>query len=320
MKKIFFGILGITASVAFLFQSCDKVENPYPPQYVDIDASLLYGVTVDEYINNEWPTFTQNTNTNANVLIEDFTGHLCVNCPTATLEVETIEAAHEGRVFVTGIHAGPNGNLDLQKFTEAPYLTNYTNAQGIEIAVDLTSDESVFNPFVCLNRKAYSGTKFPAQSFWDSYVSTILSENVLKVNLQASTHYYPETRGLILHTEVELKEEITNDLYQVVYLVEDSMVSIQKTLGSWTPPYQDVNYVHRDIHRGCIDGLSQGRKLTDAMKVDKFGDPISGDKYYLNYSYKLPDQYNKENMHLLIFVYDKTTKEVLQVIKQEIIE
>ena len=61
-----------------------------------------------------------------------------------------------------------------------------------------------------------------------------------------------------------------------------------------------------------------GRKITEDMKVDKNGALITGDKYYLNYSYRLPDQYNPDNMHLLIYVYRNDTKEILQVIKQKI--
>ena len=46
-------------------------------------------------------------------------------------------------------------------------------------------------------------------------------------------------------------------------------------------------------------------------------------KYYVNYSFVVPNQldnsYNAENMHVLIYVYDKTTLEIYQVIKKKII-
>jgi len=51
-------------------------------------------------------------------------------------------------------------------------------------------------------------------------------------------------------------------------------------------------------------------------------DMING-KYYVNYSFVVPNQldgaYNAENMHVLIYVYDRTTWEIYQVIKQKII-
>ena len=45
-------------------------------------------------------------------------------------------------------------------------------------------------------------------------------------------------------------------------------------------------------------------------------------KYYVNYSFVVPNQldgnYNAENMHVLVYVYDMTTLEIYQVIKQKI--
>jgi hypothetical protein len=74
-------------------------------------------------------------------------------------------------------------------------------------------------------------------------------------------------------------------------------------------------YIHRDIHRGNLGGQAFGRTLTN-------NDIING-KYYVNYSFVLPNQldgnYNAENMHVLIYVYDKVTWEIYQVIKQKIV-
>ena len=50
-------------------------------------------------------------------------------------------------------------------------------------------------------------------------------------------------------------------------------------------------------------------------------DLIDG-KYYLNYSFVVPNQldgnYNASNMHILVYVYDRSTWEIYQVIKQKI--
>lgn len=304
--------------VAFLLSSCDKVENPYPPQYVDIDTTLLYGVTFQQYKNTLWTDFTPNTNTNVNVMIEDFTGHKCTNCPLAAVEARAIEAANEGRVFVASIHAGPNGTIPFQNTTGALFFHDFTNPQGLQISTEITDGGFIGNPSGTVNRKLFGGQVFQNYSSWTSYASTILTANDLKTNLQAITNYFPETRGLFVHTEIDVLETIADDLYQVVYLLEDSLIAPQITPTAWSFPSNiDEQYVHRDIHRACIDGFAMGRKLTEANKVDKNGDPTTGNKYYLNYSYKLPDQYNPDNMHLLIYVYNKTTKEVLQVIRKD---
>ncbi len=74
MKKrnyiIYLGLVGILG----LF-SCDRIENPIPVQYGTLDWELFPGGDSADY---NWPTWTTNTNTERNVLIEDFTGHTCV--------------------------------------------------------------------------------------------------------------------------------------------------------------------------------------------------------------------------------------------------
>jgi hypothetical protein len=58
-----------------------------------------------------------------------------------------------------------------------------------------------------------------------------------------------------------------------------------------------------------IDNKPFGRTL-DADDLGQNG------KYYVNYSYALPAQYDPENMKLYIYVYDKTTKEIYHVIEK----
>ncbi len=322
----------LTFMVLSITLSCDKVKNPYPIEYVDIDTTLLDGITLEEYKNSPdgWPSFTNNTNVNLNVLIEDYTGSQCINCPYAHNAAEEIVDDNLGRVFVASIHSSPVGMSTSQAYTDAPFLTNFTNQNGFDIAIDLASKDPYFdaNPAGTFNRRKegiqISYSYSPSSSnLWASFATSLLNANDLKVNLQSKANYFPATRGIILHTEVELKSSSLNDssnLYQVVYLIEDSLVAPQITPSAWTqfPGGYDPEYIHRNIMRGCLDGKSFGRKLMTSMKVDKNGNVLTGNKYYINYSYKLPAQYNKDNMHLLIFVYDGETNQILQVVKQDL--
>jgi len=301
-----------------LVTSCDKVNNPYPVQYVDVDTTLLSGITLKEYKNTLWTDFVQNSNTVRNVLIEDYTGHKCVNCPNAAKKAHEIELAHQNRVFVASIHAGPNGSVGFQGVSGTVFSRDFTNPNGLEISKILTDGGFVGNPSGTISRTSHGGQIFQNYSSWDSYTSSILSQNSLNVNLQAIANYFPVTRGLFLHTEIDVKVATTNELFQVVYLIEDSLVAPQSTPQDWSVPSLDKYYVHHDIHRGCLDGLAMGKKLTATSKKDKNGKEVVGDKYYLNYSYKLPESYNPVNMHLLIFVYNKSTNEIYQVIKKEL--
>ena len=129
-------------------------------------------------------------------------------------------------------------------------------------------------------------------------------------------NYYDATKAFYLHTEVEVLDGSLNisDLSVTAYLIEDSLVGPQNVQSTYTP-----DYVHRDIMRGTLSGVALGRDLTS-------GTELNG-KYYLDYSYEVPDQlapvgqpttYNVGNMHLLIFVHDKVEHTIHQVIKKKI--
>jgi hypothetical protein len=295
-----------------LFSSCDHVENPYPKQQsMELDTTLYPGNWSD-YLANEWPVFNTNTNTNRNVLIEDFTGHKCVYCPAAGDLAHQLHSGNPDRIFIASIHSGPSGIGDFQSVSPPEYPVDFTNPQGLEIGTYFGTNDGGFsgNPRGTVNR-VNSGNIFLSPTAWTNLTNSIVNNNDLKVNLQSALNYYPSTKGAFLHVEVEkIDQTITNDLAVVAYLIEDSLVGDQKMSDNT----HNQTYVHRDIHRGNIDSKTFGRVL-------KASDLTNG-KYYVNYSFEVPNQldgnYNAANMHLLIYVYDRVTWEIYQVIKQPI--
>lgn len=310
MKKLLF----ILVAALYALSACDHVDNPYPPKVVlELDTTLYPG-NWNDYVANEWPVFEANPNTNRNVLIEDYTGHKCVFCPAAADLAHQLHSANPTRVFVASIHAGPTGIGDFQTVSAPEYPVDFTNPEGLAIGTYFGTNDGGFigNPRGTINRVNSGGIIFQNPNSWSSLLSTQLSENNLRVNMQSALNYYPTTKGAFLHVEVEkLDQNLTNELGIVAYIIEDSLVGDQKMSDN----SHNHNYIHRDIHRGNLNGQAFGRVL-------KSSDMING-KYYINYSFVVPNQldgnYNAENMHVLIYVYDRTTWEIYQVIKQKII-
>jgi hypothetical protein len=316
MKKILFLLILIGG---YFTTSCDKVKNPYPPT-LEIDTTLYPGIWSD-YETNHWPDFSALPNEDPlpNAIIEDFTGHSCAYCPAAGDVAHNLHLANPDRVFIASIHASANGNLPFQTVNNQ-YTIQFYNEPGIAIGsyfgTTLQGTGFTGNPGGMINRQSVSGEYFPGTFLWQSFVNTVLN-STLKVAIKAKVNYYEAPKhGFYLHTEIEkLDASLTNELGLVTYIMQDSIVGPQLIEAVYTP-----DYIHRDIMRGTIDGQIWGKALTENIKVDG--------KYYVNYSYILPDElaptgvsttHNPNNMHLLIYVYDKTTYEIYQVIKKKII-
>lgn len=313
MKNLLF----VLAILLVGFTACDKVENPYPP--VPLSAGLDWSLYPDgdsvHYVDvaNEWPVFSENTNTTRNVLIEDFTGHKCNSCPAAGAEAESIAAANYPKVFISSIHSGPSGAGALQEWSAGHqyFYHDFTSTEGSEIGQyfgEINFSGFFGNPRGLVNRVIYNGEYTQGAGTWGQATSDLLTANDLKINLQSEVNYYSATRGLFVHTEIDLVDTSlnTDDLKIVVQLLQDSIVRPQDIGGAI-----DENYVHRDVLIASLDGLAFGRTLS-ADYLETNG------KYYYDYSYELPAQFNADNMHLIIYVRDAVTEEIYQVIKQHL--
>ena len=306
--------------VVILLAGCDKVENIYPETYDSELNTALYPGDWNDYVNNEWPDFeTIAATTQRNILLEDFTGHNCQSCPAAATACHNQHEADPERIFVISIHASPTGSSLFQDVT-SQYNVDFTNEVGLEVGQffgNLAGSGFSANPKVGVSRIPIStGTAmYYSQGVLTQEVPINLNKP-MRVALKSHLNYYEETHGAFLHTEVEVLDASLTNLGMVVHVVEDSLVAPQNVNGTFTP-----DYVHRDIHRANLSGSAWGRTLTPDLLNAENG------RYYLDYSFVVPDQlapngasggYNPENMHLLIYVYDKTTYEIYQVIKQKI--
>ena len=309
MKNLY-QILFFLSGTVLLFTSCDKVDYPYEKvASINLDTTLYPNGTWDDYLANEYPTFTQNTNTNVNVLIEDYTGHKCLTCPNAADVAHGVHLNNPNRVFVASIHSGP-GTTSFQSANpnHTKYYTDHTNPDGIAYGNEFKNGYGFFaNPQGNVNRAKGNGLMFTLSGMWQSRADDIMNANVLKANIQSVFNYYSSTNGGFLHVEIEKKTSEAINMNSVVYVIQDSLVDWQLM-----PDNSDNEfYVHRDKHLGSIDN--------NAFGVNAFtADAAAGDKVILDYSYKIPNGLDASNMHLLIYVYDTDTYEILQVIKQKI--
>ena len=303
MKK--FIALGFFALIFGSISSCDRVKQP-KILVEDVDPDLYPG----NFAEYTAPTFAPNTNTLRNVLIEDFTGHKCSGCPNAAAIAHSLEVANPGRVFVATIHAGPSNNgMSYFQSTSAPDFTyDFTNPEGLEIASTFYQLDVGFgnNPSGTVNRISDESSSFVFhQGQWTDLTSNTL-ESELKVNLQAKSNYFPETKGVYLHVESEFLETLEGTYNIVAYAIQKKIIATQQ-VGSEI----DFDYEHHNVHLGNVFNETWGRTITH-------GTTQAGTKIVSNLSYQIPSDLTKEEIHFQIFVYNRDTYEIMHVIEHEI--
>ncbi len=308
MDKIFKVVLLLALVISTY--SCDKIEQPYII-ITDLDTSLFDQGNFIDYIA---PEFDENTNTLRNVLVEDFTGHQCAFCPPAAERAKAIEAANPGRAFSVAIHASPSasgtGSFQEIRTTGNKFRRDFTVPEGMEIASHLfgVHGGNVGNPTGTISRlKKTTGEIFLSHPEWTDMANTALNKELV-LNIQAKSSYFPGTGGVFIHTQVEFVEATSGEFALVIYAIDNEIIDWQKDVVSG-----DIeNYKHHNVHIGNVfDGETFGRVFING--------PVEvGDKFEKDFSYVLPEGLAREDMHFLIFVVDKGTEEVLQVIKHEI--
>ena len=170
-----------------------------------------------------------------NVLIEDFTGQRCVNCPTATLEIERLMAQYGGdTVIAVGIHSGP-----FAKSVKGVPYSLYT-AEGDEY-FNYWKVES--QPKGVVDRLGTSD--YPS---WGTIVRDELSKTaplVLQVNVSCDVNFRQMTvtaicQGTDGNTQGKLQ----------LWVIEDGITAFQYMPDGST----NREYVHNHVFRASVNG------------------------------------------------------------------
>ncbi len=280
--------------------SCDRIEHPVVDHSNDLDWSLFPGGDSTDY---NWPIWTTNTNTQQNVLLEDYTGHTCTNCPAAAVIGKGLEDANPNRVFVTSIHASTGSAF--QEVAPPEFLQDFRTEAGNDYVNEIPSFFG--NPSGAINRKGggLANTNWFLSSAWAGKVNSTLSESPI-AKLQLQYNYYPQTRGLFVHTESEFTSAVSEDFGLTIYLVREVVIAAQKLSNGNT----EEHYHHHNVLSDNLNG-TWGTKLE------------STEKAYNHFAVLLPDNssdttFNIDNLALITYIYNKSTLEVAQVIKTEL--
>jgi len=284
MKRYF---LLFMLSIAFLLNSCDIVDPPY--------KTTNEGGGGDEGLTK--------------VMIEDYTGHGCVNCPQAAVTAEELQAVYGDQVVIMSVHAGwfatPNygGNpLFADDFTTEAGDT-WDTYFGISAAG---------NPNGMVNRVPSGDNYVLSPGEWGTTVAGLVGQPAY-ATLDINTEYNATDRVLNIETKTKFIKEALGQFMLSVCITEDSLVAAQANNDPTIGPVPiDTNYVNNHVLRGTVNG-TWGELLTEENVNVGFD-------YVNTFQITLPSDWVPKHCHVVAFVYDNQVKSLLQVAEERVVK
>lgn len=216
------------------------------------------------------------------VLIEDFTGQRCSNCPNAAAQIAAIRAAYpEGTIVAVGVHGGP--------------MAFAGNARNIGLSTPL-GDEYVEHwgcantlPKGLVNRVGQPSN--PEQ--WTAQVAqAVAAEPVLQLeaSVRLDTLEVDGAAAVTAHIAIDALglRDVEGKLQ--VWLTESGITAMQSMPDGTT----NREYVHDHVLRAAVNG-SWG----DTFSITK------GQARQLTFGYTLDAAWKASNMAVVAFVYNE---------------
>jgi hypothetical protein len=304
----------------FFYSSCDRVDPPYTEgQDTSVNRDSL------AHVQDSLCTFgSSSPHTYRKVLIEDYTGHLCGNCPYAAGVIyNTLKPLYGDTLISIGVHASAS-----QTFTETCPPHAYPPgafAPGYSVDFRTVAGEAWLNFFgVSSNPKGMvSRLDYPTNAHvksptaWGSATAAIIGQPA-NVGIQILNTYDSASGNLSTCIKTTFLSSLSGTYNLSVLLTEDSIKAWQEnySIPNNPPLYQnDSAYIHRHVLRGAINN-------TWGVQIAS-GTVTAGDTVRNTYSINLlnlPSTMNTtqpvlniSRCSIVAFVYDYTTKEILQV-------
>ena len=214
------------------------------------------------------------------MLIKDFTGAMCVNCPgAAEIAHELQHQLGEDRVLIMGVHAGPLAQ-------PAGQFPNFLTDEGTEWYG--THDS---NPLFSVDNVGLTDGNTLYVEQIDVPVNEALAESQT-FDISIYNEYDESSRQLGVMVTATAVAEYTGNLYVTVCLVEDSIIGWQKVHGGI-----DKEYVFRNVFRGTLNG-ADGEAFAN-------GPVYFEESRLFAYGIQLDSTYNADQCYVLSYIYDK---------------
>ncbi|MEJ6749182.1 MAG: Omp28-related outer membrane protein [Flavobacteriales bacterium] len=304
MKKIKYIIATLFGILLFNITSCDIIEGPY---LIDNNTNPV-----------DTNTFVKK------VLIEDFTGHRCPNCPAAAEELVSLQDFYGDRVIGIAIHPSSPAFSTPSPLTASSYIYDFRTQFGDDID-NIFEITTIGLPRGMVNRTGFDTQHQLGKDEWSSIVQTELEKApifgiTLSSNVSNGNGTISITAEALTNINLDKKEKI-EDYNIVICLTEKNIVQWQKdnTAG-------DIeDYEHNHVLRTMINttfGESIGNSFVDGdiwekdYSIDITNLENTNENYSLNTLFMGNGnckEWNEDNMEIVVYIYNTSNYEIVQV-------
>ncbi len=274
MKRLF-NLFIVLAVVLFTMAACDKIEPPFKEEHGGGDNPGDTTVVLRK------------------VLLEDYTGHRCVNCAGAAQTAHQLQELYEGQVILMSVHAGDFAKPVPGSIFTADYRTEAGNQWNDFFGVQAY-------PSGMVNRADYNGEVILPETKWGEALAAAL-EPEADADIKIQNEF---AKGLVTTIiTVKFLHEMP-DLYSLqVCITEDSIVSAQLNNDENAGEVPVIeNFVFMHMLRGDVNGI---------WGEDIFGGAVEpGKEYTVTYTKEITGV--PEHSHVVAFVYEQNAKTVIQ--------
>lgn len=225
------------------------------------------------------------------VLLEDYTGQNCPNCPTASAIATELQKASNGNLIVVSIHAG---GLSYKAFrtTEGDEYLNTFYSDG---------DETGY-PAGMIDRTIINGKRTSTEyNKWGTYIADRCQVKA-KIGLQVSCKYDEQSNNVVISTNIDDISTAGEPLRLQLWLIESGIISWQKVAMPDGNTVTNSSYIHNHVFRKAINGTwGEDIKLSKGENLQK------QNNFILDTS-----KYNVANCQIVAFIYNSSTYEVYQ--------
>ena len=226
------------------------------------------------------------TNAARSVLIEDFTGQRCVNCPAATQKIEELEEQYGDQIIAVAIHSGP--------FAHRTTMSSPLLSLGTETGDEFYKHWGIeAQPGALINR---SGSPLYNPSLYASKVNDIIGL-ATPLSLSGTATYDTTSKTLTATVNASSSSDITGTLE--VWLTEDNITDTQ-LMADGKP---NTEYVHQHVFRTVLTSDIYGETVSLTA-----GQPLSK-----TYTISIDDSWKTADLAVIAFVSNGSG--VLQAVK-----